>query len=149
MRVDESYIANSDSKELDKMRDDWGMVLFPKGPKSPTYRVYSRDNLMVIPATYARDAEKIIWAVALWYTPADSDWKSGQYNYFRDPRAVDETLALVRDPKLAMTKYFSYINGLERGDIAYYMWFLDGKQPAQLIEEVSQDWNTKINEANK
>jgi len=29
------------------------------------------------------------------------------------------------------------------------MWFLDGKQPAQLIEEVSQDWNTKIAEANK
>jgi len=85
----------------------------------------------------------------LWYTPVDNDWKAGQYNYFRDSRAVDETLALVRDPKLAMIKYFSYINGLERGDIAWNMWFLDGKQPAQLIEEVSQDWNTKIAEANK
>jgi ABC-type glycerol-3-phosphate transport system substrate-binding protein len=149
MRVDESYIANSSSVELDKMKDDWGMVLFPRGPKSTTLRVYSRDNLMVIPATYkAADVEKIICAIALWNTPVDNNWKAGQYNYFRDPRAVDETLALVRDPKLAMIKYFSYINGLERGDIAWNMWFHEG-EPAQLIESVSQDWNTKIAEANK
>jgi ABC-type glycerol-3-phosphate transport system substrate-binding protein len=149
MRIDESYIANSDSVELNKMKDDWGMVLFPKGPKSSTYRVYSRDNLMVIPATYKpAEVEKILWAVARWYTPVDDDWKSGQYNYFRDSRAVDETLVLVRDPKLAMIKYFSYINGLERGDIAWEMWYHDG-EPAQLIERVSQDWNTKIAEANK
>jgi ABC-type glycerol-3-phosphate transport system substrate-binding protein len=149
MRVDESYIANSDSVELNRMKDDWGMVLFPRGPKSPTVRVYSRDNLMVIPATYkAADVEKILWAVALWHTPVDNNWKAGQYNFFRDPRAVDETLALVRDPKLAMIKYFSYINGLERGDIAWNMWYFDG-EPAQLIESVSQDWNTKINEANR
>jgi ABC-type glycerol-3-phosphate transport system substrate-binding protein len=150
MRIDESYIACGDAIELDGMKDDWGMVLFPKGPKSSTYRVFIRDNLLVVPATYKpADVEKIIWAVALWYTPVDNNWKAGLYNYFRDPRAVDETLALVRDPKLSMTKYFSFINGLERGDIAWNMWYLDGKQPAQLIEEVSQDWNTKIAEVNK
>jgi len=149
MRIDESYIANSDNVELNKMKDDWGMVLFPRGPKSATYRVYTRDNLMVIPATYkAADVEKILWAVSLWYTPVDDDWKSSQYNYFRDSRAVDETLAFVRDPKISMTKYFAYINGLERGDIAWNMWYHDG-EPAQLIESVSQDWNTKIAEANK
>jgi ABC-type glycerol-3-phosphate transport system substrate-binding protein len=149
MRIDESFIANSDSVELTRMKDDWGMVLFPKGPKSPTYRVYSRENLMVIPATFKpAEVEKILWAVTLWYTPVDDDWKSGQYNYFRDSRAVDETLALVRDPKLHMMKYFTYINGLERGDIAWQMWYHEG-EPAQLIEAVSQDWNTKINEANK
>jgi len=149
MRIDESYIANSDTVELKRMKDDWGMVLFPKGPKSSTYRVYTRDNLMVIPATYKpAEVEKILWAVALWNTPVDDDWKSSQYDYFRDSRAVDETLALVRDPKISMVKYFSYINGLERGDIAWNMWYLDG-EPAQLIESVSQDWNAKIAEANK
>jgi ABC-type glycerol-3-phosphate transport system substrate-binding protein len=149
MRIDESWVANSDSAELTKMKDDWGMVLFPKGPKSATQRVYSRDNLMVIPATYKpAEVEKILWAVALWYTPVDDNWKAGQYNYFRDPRAVDETLVLARDPKLAMIKYFSYVNGLERGDIAWNMWWHEG-EPAQLIESVSQDWNAKIAEANK
>jgi ABC-type glycerol-3-phosphate transport system substrate-binding protein len=149
MRVDESWVANSDSNELGKMKDDWGMVLFPKGPKSTTYRVYSRDNLMVIPATYKpAEVEKILWAVALWYTPVDDNWKAGQYSFFRDPRAVDETLVLARDPKITMIKYFSYINGLERGDIAWNIWNPD-VQPAQLIESVSQDWNAKIAEANK
>jgi len=150
MRVDESWVGYSDSAELTKMKDDWGMVLFPKGPKSSTYRVYSRDNLMVIPATYKpAEVEKILWAAALWYTPADSNWKASAYSYFRDARAVDETLAFARDPKITMIKYYKFINGLERGDIGWQMWFLDGKQPAQLIEEVSQDWNAKIAEANK
>jgi ABC-type glycerol-3-phosphate transport system substrate-binding protein len=148
MRIDESYVGFGDASELARMKDDWGMVLFPKGPRSSTYRVYSRDNLMVIPATYKpADVEKILWAVALWQTPVDDDWKSGLYNSFRDSRVVDETLALARDPKIAMTKYFAYINGLERGDIAWGMWFFDG-EPAQLVEQVSQDWNAKIADAN-
>jgi len=149
MRIDESYIAMGDATELTRMKDDWGMVLFPKGPKSSTYRVYSRDNLMVIPATYKpAEVEKILWAVSLWYTPVDDDWKSGMYSFFRDSRAVDETLEYVHDPKLQMIKYFSYINGLERGNIAWEMWYHEG-EPAQLVESVSQDWNSKIAEANK
>jgi len=149
MRIDESYIAMGDATELTRMKDDWGMVLFPKGPKSSTYRVYSRDNLMVIPATYKpAEVDKILWAVSLWYTPVDDDWKSGMYSYFRDSRAVDETLEYVHDPQLQMIKYFSYINGLERGNIAWEMWYHEG-EPAQLVESVSQDWNTKIDEANK
>jgi ABC-type glycerol-3-phosphate transport system substrate-binding protein len=150
MRIDESWVANGDASELSRMKDDWGMVLFPKGPKSPDrYRVYTRDNLMVIPATYKpAEVEKILWAVALWYTPADDDWKAGQYSYYRDSRAIDETLELVRDQKNHMIKYYSYINGLERGHIAWEIWFQDG-EPAQLIEAVSQDWNAKIAEANK
>jgi ABC-type glycerol-3-phosphate transport system substrate-binding protein len=149
MRIDESYIATSDNAELSRMKDDWGMVLFPKGPRSSTYRIYSRDNLMVIPATFKpAEVDKILYAVSLWHTPVDNNWKTGLYNYFRDARAVDETIAYVRDPKLHMIKYYSYINGLERGDIAWYLWGYEG-DPAQLVESVSQDWNTKIAEANK
>jgi len=149
MRVEESYIACGDATELTNMKDDWGMVLFPKGPRSPTQRVFLRDNLLVIPKTYpANVVNQILWAAALWYTPVDDNWKAAYYSFFRDRRAVDETLALVRDPKLHMMKYFSYINGLQRGDIAWHMWEKD-VQPAQLIESVSQDWNAKIAEANK
>jgi multiple sugar transport system substrate-binding protein len=149
MRVDESYIGHSSNSELTKMKDDWGMVLFPKGPKSSTVRVYTRDNLMVIPATYKpAEVEKILWALALWYTPVDNNWKAEEYSYYRDPRAVDETLVLARDPKLAMIKYHTYINGLERGDIAWNIYGNKGDL-SQLVEKVSQDWNTKIAEANK
>ena len=145
MRIDESYVGGT---ELKQMKDDWGMVLFPKGPKSSTYRVYTRDNVMVIPSTKSADEiDKILWAVSLWYTPVDDDWKSGQYNLFRDSRAIDETLTLIRDEKLHMIKYFTYIQGLERGDIAWTMWYHDG-DPAQLVESVSQSWNDLINQTN-
>ena len=145
MQINESYVGGT---ELKQMKDDWGMVLFPKGPKSPTYRVFTRDNVMVIPSTKSADeVEKILWAVSMWYTPVDDDWKSAQYNLFRDSRAIDETLTLIRDEKLHMIKYFTYIQGLERGDIAWAMWYHDG-DPAQLVESVSQSWNDLINQTN-
>jgi ABC-type glycerol-3-phosphate transport system substrate-binding protein len=144
MRVDESYVKS----ELGRMRDDWGMVLFPKGPRKATYTVYSRDNLMVIPASFKSDqVDKIMQAVALWFTPVNDDWKSGLYNQFRDARAVDETVNLIRTINHT-TKYHRYIKSLERGDIAWEMWFHEG-DPAQLVESVSQSWNALINDANR
>ena len=144
MRIDESYARN----DFQYMTDDWGMVLFPKGPKSPTYCVYTRDNIMVIPSTYKSDeVDKILWALALWYTPVNTDWKSPEYNMFRDTRAVDETLELIRTPKMSMIKYYTYINGLERGDIAWNLWWFEG-EPSQLVESVSQSWNALIDDAN-
>jgi len=144
MRIDESYVWN----ELGNMKDDWGIVLFPKGPKSSTYRVFTRENVMVIPATYSKDeVEKIMFALQLWYTPVNDDWKSGLYNTFRDSRAVDETVALIRDTKLHMVKNFALVAGLNRGDIAWEMWYHEG-DPAQLIESVSQSWNAIISDSN-
>jgi len=143
MRVDESYVK----AELGNMRDDWGMVLFPKGPKTKNYTVYSRDNMMVIPATFKPDqVDKIMAAVALWFTPQNDDWKSGLYNQFRDSRAIDETVALIRSTKHTIKNY-RYINGLERGDIAWNMWYYEG-DPAQLVEEYSQSWNAIIADSN-
>jgi len=103
---------------------------------------------MVIPASYSKaEVEKILHAVQLWYTPVNDDWKSGMYNTFRDARAVDETVALIRDTKLHMVKYFALVAGLNVGDIAWEMWYHEG-DPAQLIESVSQSWNAIIGDAN-
>jgi len=150
MRIEDSYIGMSDNSELSKMKDDWGMVLLPKGPKSPNqYHVFIHNNMWVVPATYKpEDVEKIIWGVALWQTPVDNNWKAGQYSYFRDARAVDETSAYVHDEKNHIIKYHMYISGLNIGDIAWQMWWHEG-DPAQLIEAVSQNWNDKIAAANK
>jgi ABC-type glycerol-3-phosphate transport system substrate-binding protein len=145
MRIDESYVWG----ELQNMRDDWGVVLFPKGPRSTNYRVFTRENVMVIPATYKADmVDKIMYALQLWYTPVNDDWKSGWYNTFRDSRAVDETLALIRDTKNHVTKNYVFIPGLNRGNIAWEMWYHEG-DPAQLIESVSQSWNAIIMDANE
>ena len=144
MRIDESYVWN----ELQNMRDDWGVVMFPKGPRSSHYRVFTRENVMVIPATFKQaDVDKILWALSLWYTPVTDDWKSGWYATFRDSRAVDETLEIIRNTDYHLPKNYIFIPGLERGNIAYTMWYHEG-DPAQLIEAVSQDWNSKIQDIN-
>ena len=149
MRIDESYVWG----ELQNMRDDWGVVLPPKGPKAKNYNVFTRENVMVIPATMngkktvKADVDKIMYALQLWYTPVNDDWMSSWYNTFRDSRAVEETLALIRDPKLQKVKYFAYINGLNRGGVAYEMWYHEG-DPAQLVESVSNMWNAIIDDSN-
>lgn len=150
MRIEPQYLSGSgDGAELRQMRDDWGMVMFPKGHKAKDYVVYSDENVMVIPSTYDKDTvDKILYAMQLWYTVVDENWQSQFYNNYRDTRAVNETFAYIRNPKQSMFKNYKFIPGLERGTIAWEMWWFEG-QPAQLVESVSQDWNTKINEANK
>jgi ABC-type glycerol-3-phosphate transport system substrate-binding protein len=145
MRIDESYVWG----ELQNMRDDWGVVLFPKGPRSSNYRIFTRENILAIPRSYdEKMAEKIMYALQLWYTPVTDDWKSSMYNTFRDSRAVDETVALIRDTSLHMPKHYVFISGLNRGGIAWEMWYHEG-DPAQLIEAVSSDWNAKIADTNE
>lgn len=145
MRIDESYVWG----ELQNMRDDWGIVLFPKGPRSPTPRVFTRENVLVVPATFSLEqVDQIMYALSLWYTPITDDWKSGWYNTFRDSRAVDETLALIRDTSLHIHKNFVLIPGLNRGNIAWEMWFHEG-DPAQLVERVSANWNSLIQDVNE
>jgi len=144
MRIDESYVWG----ELQNMRDDWGIVLFPKGPRSSNYRVFTRENVMIVPATYSSaEVDQIMHALQLWYTPVTDDWKSGWYNTFRDSRAVDETVAMIRDAKLHIVKNFALVAGLNRGDIAWEMWYHEG-DPAQLVESVSQSWNAIISDSN-
>jgi len=144
IRIEPQYVAG----QLSKMKDDWGMVLFPKGPKAKDYTVYTDENVFVIPSIYKQDqVEKILQAVRLWYTPLNDDWKSNLYHIYRDTRAVDETIALIRNPRNQVWKYHLFIPGLERGDIAWAIWWFDG-DPAQLVESVSQSWNALINNAN-
>ena len=144
IRIEPQYVAG----QLSNMKDDWGMVLFPKGPKAKDYTVYTDENVFVIPSTYKRDqVEKILYAVRLWYAPLDDDWKSNLYHVYRDTRAVDETVAMIRNPKNQVWKNHLFIPGLERGDIAWAIWWFEG-EPAQLVESVSQSWNALINDAN-
>jgi len=147
MRVEPEWVTN----ELQNMTDDWGMVLFPKGPRASDYIVYTDENIMVIPSSYsAEEADKILYAVQLWLTPVDDApdaWKDGVYHMYRDSRAVDETIAMIRSPKYSVWKNFLNVPGMERGDIAWQMWWFDG-DPAQLVEMVSQSWDALIDDVN-
>jgi hypothetical protein len=133
---------------LRDMKDDWGFVLFPKGPRAKDYRFPNDENVLVIPSTYKLDeVEKILYAINLWSIPVTDNWKEGMYSVFRDRRAVDETMAMIRSPKYSSLRNYLLIPGLNRGDFSGQMWWYSG-EPAQLVEEISQKWNALIEDAN-
>jgi len=145
MRMEQEYVR----QDIANMTDDWGMVLPPRGPRAREYVVFTDENVMVIPNTFQRaQVDAILWAVEAWNTPVDARWQTALYPVFRDIRVVDETMAMIRDPKYQKFKNHILVPGLNRGSIAWEMWFYDG-EPAQLIESVSQNWNTRIEDANE
>ena len=133
------------------MTDDWGMVMFPRGPRMSDYAVFTTEHVLVIPAGTPPDqVQRITSAVNLWFTPVDTSpyaWQDALWHVFRDSRAVTETMAIVRDPRRAMVQYHRFIPGLERGHIAWNMWYNEG-DPSQLIEEVYLAWNALIADVN-
>ncbi|MCL2180504.1 MAG: extracellular solute-binding protein [Treponema sp.] len=145
MRIDQVYIRG----DLRNMRDDWGVVLPPKGPRSTNYRVFTDENVYVIPrSTPAAQVDQILFALNLWFTPVPgTSWKDGLWQEYRDERAVNETWELIRNPALQQWRYNLHVPGLNRGGIAWQIWWHDG-EPAQLIEAVSQNWNALIDDAN-
>jgi ABC-type glycerol-3-phosphate transport system substrate-binding protein len=134
--------------QLADMADDWGYVLFPKGPKSKDYRFGNDENVIIIPSTFKpAEADAILTAIDLWHVP-QTDWKTGLYSWYRDRRAVDETMTMIRGPQYGTFRNWIMIPGLERGDIAWSILWYDG-EPSQLVESVSQSWNATIADANQ
>jgi len=85
---------------MQDMKDDWGYVVFPKGPRQKDYRFPTDGNVLVIPATFKpAEVEKILYAINLWSMPVTDNWKEGLYGSFRDRRAVDETMAIYSQPE--------------------------------------------------
>ncbi|MCL2175216.1 MAG: extracellular solute-binding protein [Treponema sp.] len=135
--------------DMRTMRDDWGIVLPPKGPRAKNYVVFSSENVMVIPSRGYTDeqVDAILWAIQAWAVPLDDDWRINQYANFRDRRAVDETMTMIRDQSLWQWRYHTQVPGFSTGGIAWELWWHEG-EPAQLVESVSQSWNALINDAN-
>jgi len=138
-------------QDLMGMADDWGMVMFPMGPRRNNFAVYVSEHILVIPHTFPQaEVERIVAAVDLWYRPVDESpyaWQDGLWHIFRDARAVTETMAIIRDPSLMIWQYHRMVPGLERGHISWYMWYHDG-EASQLIEAVSVAWNALIADLN-
>jgi hypothetical protein len=146
MRIAPQHAAG----DIRTMRDDWGMVLPPKGPRSQNYVVFNSESVMVIPARgfTDREVDAILWVLQAWINPVIEDWRLIQYPYFRDRRAVDETLVLLRDQSLLRWRYHQHVPGFSTSGIAWELWHHDG-EAAQLVESVSQNWNALINDANE
>jgi len=144
MRLEQEYVR----QDIANMKDDWGMVLPPKGPGAKNYVVFTDENVLVIPKTKTpAQVEAILWAMQAWNARVDPRWQTVLYPVFRDVRVVDETMAMIRNPALLKFRNNILVPGLNRGSIAWEMWFYDG-EPAQLVESVSQNWNNLVADAN-
>ncbi len=135
------------------MEDPYGFVLFPAGPNGKMVTC-PMDNIIVIPACKsAEEAEKLAFAYDQYteltpgYTVEDT-WKNHYYPQFTDTRAVDETLALMRDPENQVIDYLPLIVGMDYGDFAYSVYAL-GKTAQEQLEEINPVWNKLIDDMNK
>lgn len=136
------------------MEDDFGFVMFPKGPKAETYMFSPTDNVYVIPASYdAERAWKIAFAFDLFTdsTPGygeTEDWKNGYYAKYRDERAVDDTLAMMRENAHQFVWYTDIIAGYDLGPD--FVWDVYGRSatPAEKVEAMHNTWQGYLDAAN-
>lgn len=138
-----------------KMDDDWGFVMFPYNEKNKdaTNKTIPNDNVVCLPSCVdAETAEKICFAFDLYTDPtpgydADSTWKETYYNQFKDPRAVDETLAMMHEDEHKELSYLPMISDIDYGDFCYAV-YAGSTTPAKKIEEIKSKWDAKISDMN-
>jgi hypothetical protein len=134
---------------------DWGMVLYPRGPAANKLITVYYENINTIPSILtAQQADDIMFAFDLFtedhpdYADDDMAWKYGAYDNYRDPRAVDETLAMLRSGEHTELRLDSFVPSFSTGDVTYDVWNLE-ETGAQLLEAASQSWNSFIESANR
>lgn len=139
------------------MPDDFGFVGIPKKDSNSPYRAYFRDNIVVMPSCFDTEtAEKIAFAYNLFTNPTpgyedDKDaWKEDYYPKFRDERGVDETLAMMFDgSKEIINEFLPFVYGPNRFDFLIPVYEQQAQTPMEKIEELSLQWQTYIDDANR
>ena len=147
MQCAEQYKVNT----YKDMEDDWGFVIFPKGPQGEMMTAFT-ENSIVMPVSLDKDrAEDVAFAYNLYteVTPGyeDEDWKTQYYPLFRDARAVEETLPLFYEPGHGIVSLVAMIPGIDYGDVTYDL-DAGALSPAESVEKVMAQWQAHIDKAN-
>lgn len=151
-QVDQEYNAQPNSR-YGKMKDDYGYVAFPLGPKGDgVYKTLNNDNMYVLPSCYDDErAQKIMKAFDLWSDPTpgydlDESWKEGYYPHFRDERAVDETVAMMMaNPNPRFDTMVPGINYM--GDVIWVT-YPGYVTPQEAYESTKNSWQALLDDAN-
>lgn len=148
----EEYAAGQDYAD---MEDEIGFVMFPKGPRAETYLFNPQDNIYVIPANYDADrAWKIAFAYNLFTDPTPGygdtdDWKLDyKGKNYSDERAIDETLAMMREPEHQLVWYSDMVTGYDLGNDYIYGVYGRTDTPAARAEAMRNTWQSYIDVAN-
>lgn len=147
MQCAEQYKVNT----WKDMEDDWGFVIFPKGPKGEMMTVFT-ENIVVMPVNLDKQrAEDVAFAYNLYTNPTpgyeDEDWQTQYYTLFRDARAVEETLPLFYEPEHGTISYLGMVAGIDYGDVTYDL-DAGALSPAESVEKVMAQWQSFIDTAN-
>ena len=136
--------------QLPDMEDDYGIVLAPKGPRATNYRTSLTEVVMVIPNFFTKEEVDIILeAVDFWNIPMDTDWKQGYYWAYRDRRSVDETMALQKQPGIAVYRDFAIVPGFPTDGMIYDERWWEMGTPAQIVESWAPRIQAALNDANR
>ena len=138
------------------LKDEYGFVMFPVGPRGDTYKHVISDNTYVIPANYDEErAQKIAYAFDLYTEPTpgydDEDaWKSSYYNFFSDARSVDETIEMMRSPEHSVIFLSNLIPGYSLGEQFYWNTYNRGgwRTVAEQLEESKNVWQSYLDAVN-
>ncbi|ONI45382.1 hypothetical protein AN642_01620 [Epulopiscium sp. SCG-B10WGA-EpuloA2] len=136
------------------MIDDWGMVAFPKGPNATEHMAIFIDDAYVIPSSFTKEeAENIAFAYNLWTDPSpeydfEDSWKSSLYPLYRDERAIEETIVMLREPGIGVSDYSTLIAGnVKTGQMAEDIYW--GKMTAAESVEAQQSiWQAELDKIN-
>lgn len=150
--VDQEYNAQPGGR-FSEMKDDFGFVCFPLGPKGDgKYKTLHDDSMYVIPACYDKDrAESLAKAYDLWSDTVpgyegQETWKESYYACFRDTRVVDETLTLMHDNP--NPRFDTLVAGFDVGSFVWNFWA--GAATAQEQYETTKNaWQALIDDANR
>lgn len=147
MQCAEQYKVNT----WKDMENDWGFVIFPKGPKGEMMTAFT-ENVITIPVCLDKErAEDVAFAYNLYTetTPGyeDEDWKTQYYPLFRDARAVEETLPLFYEPEHGIISLLAMIPGIDYGDVTYAL-DAGARSPKESVEYVQALWQSHIDAVN-
>lgn len=150
-----AMIAHDKEKLLlfQDMEDDYGMVIFPKGPAAEDYVVTGTGAGWFIPNTYTPEqAADIAFALDIWASEppgydAEDDWMMEDYKLFRDERAVEETMAKTKEPGIMVLNNRSQISAINANDL-YHPMLYQGSTPTEAVEAVMGIFDSSIAVAN-
>ena len=141
--------------ELASMKE-WGFVVFPRA-EGVEYTSFARENVVIIPSSYStEEADDIAFAYAHWtqripaYCDGDSVWQEEGYSSFKDHRAVDETLWMMKRGKNQRTSLDPYVPGLT--DCLLHGLFdpaaHGAKTPADALKDKTEEIDRRISDYN-
>ena len=140
----------NDNSEMADMEDEWGAVMYPKGPNATTYLAMACDNVYGIPNVYDEATSLKIQQIYDLYTmdtpgvDTAEGWIGNKYNY-TDERAVDETYAMMREAEHSVANK-TYLLGSTNDVLgSALLWGpIQSMTPAEAVESATPVWTDML-----